>query len=89
MFVALSVARLHSNHLLAKLSDKHLESLCPLFERVHLKLKDVLHNQHGTIQYAYFRSTGALSRLVFLSDGSAIEVDTVGNEGFFSSRTTR
>jgi CRP-like cAMP-binding protein len=82
MSVTLSEARLYTNHLLAKLSDEHLADLCPMLERVHLVPKDVLHRQHDTIDYVYFPSTGALSNLIFLSDGAAVEVGTIGNEGF-------
>ncbi|WP_194727111.1 Crp/Fnr family transcriptional regulator [Noviherbaspirillum malthae] len=81
MSVTLSEARLYANHLLAKLSDEHLAPLCPLLERVHTRPKEILHTQHAPIQYVYFPSSGALSNLVFLNDGSAIEVGTVGNEG--------
>lgn len=82
MSVTLGEARLHSNHLLAKLSDEHLTSICPMLKRVSLKPKDVLHNQNVSIPYVYFPSTSALSNLLFLNDGSAVEVGTVGNEGF-------
>jgi CRP-like cAMP-binding protein len=82
MTVTLNEARLYTNHLLAKLSDEHLAALCPLLERVDLKQKDVIHHQHQPIKYVYFPSSGALSNLIFLSDGAAIEVGTIGNEGF-------
>lgn len=82
MSVTLGEARLHSNHLLAKLSDEHLASICPMLKQISLKPKDVLHNQNASIPYVYFPSTSALSNLLFLNDGSAVEVGTVGNEGF-------
>lgn len=82
MSVTLSEARLYSNHLLAKLSDKQLEPLCPMLERVHTNIRHVVHERNGTIPYVYFPATSALSNLIFLEDGSAVEVGTVGNEGF-------
>jgi CRP-like cAMP-binding protein len=82
MSVTLSEARLCSNHLLAKLSDEHLAPLCRSLERVHTRLKETLHTQSTPVKYVYFPSSGALSNLIFLVDGSAIEVGTVGNEGF-------
>lgn len=81
MSVTLNEARLCSNHLLAKLSDEHLAPLCALLQRVHTNPKDILHHHNTPVEYVYFPSTGALSNLLFLQNGSAIEVGTVGNEG--------
>lgn len=82
MSVTLGEARLGANHLLAKLSDAHLEPLCLMLEQVHAKIKHVLHERNGTIPHVYFPNTAALSNLILLQDGSTVEVDTVGNEGF-------
>jgi CRP-like cAMP-binding protein len=81
MPVTLAEARLYSNHLLAKLSDEHYEPLCPKFEKVHTRLKEVLHERNYRIPYVYFPCTAVLSNLILLEDGAAIEVGTVGNEG--------
>jgi CRP-like cAMP-binding protein len=82
MSITLGEARLCSNHLLAKLSDEHLQPLCSLLEHIHTDIKHVLHERNGAIPYVYFPNTAALSNLIFLEDGSAVEVGTVGTEGF-------
>lgn len=82
MAVTLSEARLYTNHLLARLSDEHLEPLCPVLEKVHTHVKELAHERNSAIPYVYFPSTSSFSNLITLEDGSAIEVGTVGNEGF-------
>jgi len=82
MAITLGEARLYTNHILARLSDEHLEALCPSLEKVHSHLKELAHERNGVIPHVYFPSTSAFSNLIYLEDGSAIEVGTVGNEGF-------
>jgi CRP-like cAMP-binding protein len=82
MAVTLGEARLYSNHLLTKLSDEQLELLCPMLERIHTDIKYLVHERNKSIPFVYFPHTAALSNLIFLADGSAVEVGTVGNEGF-------
>jgi len=82
MTITLSEARLSANHLLSRLLDEHLEPLCPLLEQVHTDVKHVVHERNSHIPYVYFPTTSALSNLIILIDGAAIEVGTVGNEGF-------
>jgi CRP-like cAMP-binding protein len=82
MAVTLGEARLYSNHLLVKLSDEQLEPLCPMLERIHTNIKYLVHERNDIIPFVYFPHTAALSNLIYLADGSAVEVGTVGNEGF-------
>lgn len=82
MAITLAEARLGANHMLAHLSDEHFAQLCTKLDRVHLEVKQVLHERNAPISYVYFPSNAALSNLVFFADGSAVEVGTVGNEGF-------
>jgi CRP-like cAMP-binding protein len=82
MAVTLGEARLCSNHLLAKLSDEQLEPLCPMLDRIYTDIKHLVHQRNEIIPYVYFPHTAALSNLIFLADGTAVEVGTVGNEGF-------
>lgn len=49
---------------------------------VHTDIRHVVHERNGKIPYVYFRNTAALSNLILLEDGFAVEVNTVGNEGF-------
>ena len=82
MTIARVQAALRQNHLLSKLTDEESEPLLPLFELVETKVQEVL-LQHGQpINYAYFPCRSAHSCMVYLEDGSAVEVGTIGNESF-------
>ena len=70
------------NHLLAKLTDEQFRPLLPFFDLVEIRLKDVLVRQGDSIEYVYFPTSGAYSCIVYMEDGSGVEVGTVGNEGF-------
>jgi CRP-like cAMP-binding protein len=72
------------NHLLSLLTNAELEQLLPLLEPVANKFKDVVYQQGNAIDYIYFPCTSVLSVLIFMRDGTAVEVGTVGNEGFAS-----
>ncbi|MBN4006748.1 MAG: Crp/Fnr family transcriptional regulator [Nostoc sp. LPT] len=50
-------------------------------EVVPLELKQHLYLRNQPIEYVYFLNYGVASMLTVLTDGSAIEVATVGNEG--------
>ena len=82
MSITLAQGRLSKNHLLAKLTDEQFRPLLPFFDLVEVKLKDVLVRQGNPIEYVYFPTAGAFSCIVYLEDGSGVEVGTVGNEGF-------
>jgi CRP-like cAMP-binding protein len=84
MSLTLLQVRACQNRLLAKLSDDQLEYLLSVSDMVETNVKEVLVQQGGPIEYAYFPCTSALSCLVFLEEGSFVEVGTVGNEGFTS-----
>jgi CRP-like cAMP-binding protein len=82
MSITLAQGRQSRNHLLAKVTDEQFRPLLPLFDLVEKKVKDVLVRQGDPIKYVYFPSTGAYSCIVYMEDGSGVEVATVGNEGF-------
>lgn len=82
MSITLAQARQCHNHLLAKLTDEQFRPLLPFFDLVEVKLKEVLVRQGDPIEYVYFPSSGAYSCIVYMEDGSGVEVGTVGNEGF-------
>lgn len=81
MSVTLTEARLRPNHLLARLSDEDLEPLCSKLVLVHTPAKQILHERNGPISFVYFPYSSAMSNMIFLEDGTAVEVGTVGNEG--------
>ncbi len=82
MPITLSELRLCPNFLLAKLSDEYLQTLLPRLEKVHTNAKDVIYERNQPIPYVYFPCTSGISSLIFMADGAAVEVGTVGNEGF-------
>lgn len=59
MAITLAEARLGANHMLAHLSDEHFAQLCTKLDRVHLEVKQVLHERNAPISYVYFPSNAA------------------------------
>lgn len=82
MSVTLAQAHQCRNHLLAKLPDEQYHQLLPMLDLVQTKVKDVLCQQGQPIRYVYFPCSGAQSCMVYMEDGSMVEVGTVGNESF-------
>jgi CRP-like cAMP-binding protein len=69
------------NHLLARLPEDEFKRLFHLLESVALPTKKVLYRARSPIDYVYFPTSGMVSAIVVMKDGSAIEVMTIGNEG--------
>ncbi|MEH2013250.1 Crp/Fnr family transcriptional regulator [Nostoc sp.] len=69
------------NQLLAALPSKEYSRLVAYMEVIPLELKQHLYIRNQPIEYVYFLNYGVASMLTVLTDGSAIEVATVGNEG--------
>ncbi|MEX2091504.1 MAG: Crp/Fnr family transcriptional regulator [Pirellulales bacterium] len=69
------------NALLAKLSVEQFEILSRSFERVELKVPQVLSEPNCPIDYAYFPESGMISIVSLMNDGNSIEVGTIGREG--------
>lgn len=69
------------NGLLARLPGAERERLVARMQPVSLDFKQVLYRQQKPIEFAYFPRRGAVSALTVMTDGSAIEVATIGNEG--------
>ena len=82
MSIALVQAARHQNLLLSKLTDEQSRPLIPLFELVETKVQDVLLQQGQPISHVYFPCRSAHSCMMYLEDGSAVEVGTIGNESF-------
>jgi CRP-like cAMP-binding protein len=82
MSLTLAQGRQCQNHLLAKLTDDQFRPLLPFLDLVELKVKDILVRQGDPIEYVYFPGNGAFSCIVYMEDGSGVEVGTIGNEGF-------
>lgn len=71
------------NTLLSHLSADAYAALSPLLEPVALACKQVIAERGQPIAYVYFPCTCILSVLTYMENGSAIEVGTIGKEGFF------
>jgi len=70
-----------SNKLLACLPTAELEKLAPLLREVPLDAKQIIYHVRSSIDYVYFPTSGVISAMTLMEDGSAIEVATIGNEG--------
>jgi CRP-like cAMP-binding protein len=69
------------NRLLAALAPDELETMLPWLEPVELVLRHILYEPDVEIQHVYFPTSGAVSMIVLAPEG-AVEVGSVGNEGF-------
>jgi CRP-like cAMP-binding protein len=69
------------NHLLGSLSAAELSKIAPWLEPVGLRLGEVLYHPDVVIEHAFFPTSGSISMIVLSADG-AMEVASVGNEGF-------
>lgn len=69
------------NRLLAALPAHAYAVLAPHLTLVRLELKQVLFDVDRPIEYVYFPEAGIASVLGVMSDGSAVETATIGNEG--------
>lgn len=69
------------NRLLASLPGGVRAELAGRAERISLALKTPLHRANEKISHVYFPLGGAVSLVIRMSDGTAIEVALVGNEG--------
>ncbi|WP_375505836.1 Crp/Fnr family transcriptional regulator [uncultured Nostoc sp.] len=69
------------NQLLAALPSEEYSRLVAYMKLIPLEFKQELYLRNQPIEYVYFLNDGVASMLTVMTDGSAIEVATVGNEG--------
>lgn len=70
------------NRLLSALPADVLTALEPHFEHVEIELLRVLVDANARFTHVFFPLTGVISIVSQMTDGSTVEVGTVGNEGF-------
>ena len=70
-----------SNRLLAALPPEFYERLAPHFQRVEMERGELMYDFDERIEFAYFPETLITSMVHPLTDGSAVESTTAGNEG--------
>ncbi len=84
-----------ANKLLAALPRRDRDRLRPYLKPVAIGFEEVLYEPDGPIGHVYFPTSGLISLLLLLEDGSVAEVGRVGNEGmvglplFLGVRTSR
>jgi CRP-like cAMP-binding protein len=78
---SVSATDVATNHLLAGLPTKEINRLLRHAELVRPRARQVLYDQHGAMDEAYFPQSGVFSLLAQMQDGSMVETLTVGNEG--------
>jgi CRP-like cAMP-binding protein len=77
-----SPERLYGNLILDALSDDAYRQLANRLQRVDLRAKDPV-GQRGTApEFIHFPRTAVFSVLATMSDGSSVEICTIGCEGF-------
>jgi CRP-like cAMP-binding protein len=69
------------NRLLAALPDEVLATFAPFLERVALPLGMAVYESGGKQRYVYFPTSGIVSLLYVLADGSSAEIAVTGSEG--------
>lgn len=69
------------NHLLAALTPEEYAALAPYLDAVALTPGQRLGPPHESIPYVYFPLSGVVSILRRMTDGTEVEVGTVGREG--------
>ena len=77
----LSLKDLEANRLLALLSRDERQRLLPLMRFTSLQAKHVLYEANSRINTIYFPLGAVASELSTMTDGTTVEVATVGKEG--------
>ena len=75
------VRRAIPNRILSALPQDVYTRILPDLKAVPIKFRVSLHEPGDKMPYVYFPNTGVVSMLTVLSDGSAVEIATIGNEG--------
>jgi CRP-like cAMP-binding protein len=82
MFSNKDIALQRSSPFLSMLPEEDYQSLQPFLEVVEIDFKDVIHQRGEPMAHVYFPCTAVLSVLAYMQNGAAVEVATIGNEGF-------
>jgi CRP-like cAMP-binding protein len=69
------------NRLLMALARRDYDRLKPHLERVDTPYKEVLRDVDSVLDHVYFPDSGVISVVAVYSDGSTIEMATIGREG--------
>ncbi len=69
------------NQILLALPGEEYERIAPHLTRIALEVRDLLFDVNEVIQHVYFPENSVCSVLGLMSDGSAVETATIGDEG--------
>jgi CRP-like cAMP-binding protein len=73
------------NHVFGEISDSDRELLKPHLQEIVLPAESVLCERDRTAEHLYFPRCGTASLVVQLSDGSTVELATIGRDGVLGS----
>ena len=73
---------IRENLIFSQLPHSELEELSQHLELVSLSQAEVLYEINEKIEYVYFPTNSIISLQNFLEDGSTVQIEMVGNEGF-------
>ncbi len=82
------------NRLLLALSSRDLKRLMPKLEHIRCQREQILMDADSSLDHVYFPDSGAISVVAVYTDGSVIEMATIGREGctgmqaFFGAKTS-
>jgi CRP-like cAMP-binding protein len=65
--------------------DGSLEAILPCLHLHHAAHREVVAERGKRIDHVHFPTTCVLSVLAYMREGAAVEVGTIGNEGFFGN----
>lgn len=71
------------NRLLAMLDPDDYQSVAPHLEPLELVLKQIVGERGRPVPHVYFPCTSVFSVVAHMEGGEAVEVGTIGNEGFY------
>ena len=69
------------NFMLLAMQEEEFRTIRPLLEPLPLVRYQVLYEQSGKIEYAYFPNDGMVSLVIMASDGRSVEVGICGRDG--------
>jgi CRP-like cAMP-binding protein len=69
------------NRLLLALPSSHLKRLMPELEQIHCQRGQILMDADSSLNHVFFPDSGVVSVVAVYSDGSVIEMATIGREG--------
>src|SRR5450756_1365672 len=70
------------NRLLLALPSRDLKRLMPELEQIRCKFRQILMDADSPLDHVFFPDSGVVSVVAVYSDGSIIEMATIGREGF-------